>query len=105
MSKISIPFNDWSKDKLRKKMKTCTTRTKLYGKSGDFFKIGLQDYRLEATLRTRLHIVASQFWKEEGADSPDDFIAQWCLIHPLNKWEPDKWVWMHFFYEYTPAHH
>ena len=38
MTEIKIPFNAWSKEKIRLEKKYATTRTKKYGDAGDYFK-------------------------------------------------------------------
>ena len=61
--KINIPFNDWSKEKLRSQNKKATSRNSKYGKVGDTFKVILFEnglfieYELELILRLPLWFV------------------------------------------------
>jgi len=99
MTQIRIPMNAWSRQQLRKRTKTCTTRTKKYGSIGDTFKVGFQEYVITDIHKTILHDVAGHFWKAEGANSEEDFINIWSRIHFINKFNPAQFVWIHFFEE------
>lgn len=103
MPKIEIPFNEWSKERLRLKTKLATTRNKRYGKIGDTFVVQWVhpniDYEFEllAVFRLKLYDVASQLYYIEGANSPKDFRKVWEDIHPRAGWQPDKLVYVHLF--------
>lgn len=58
-----IPFNDWSKERIKQGRKTCTSRHKKYSK----------DPRVK-TISTRLPwaFIKRNYWKQEGADSPEE---------------------------------
>jgi len=101
MSEINIPFNKWSKERLKAKVKLATTRTKRYGKEGDTFVVhlGQVDYKFEllAVFQLSLYDVASKLYYIEGAESPLAFRKVWEQIHPRSAWEPDKKVYVHLF--------
>lgn len=101
MTEIEMPFNEWSKERLKLKTKLATTRTKRYGKIGDTFKIHFKvcDYTFEllAVFKLKLYDVASQLYYIEGADSPKEFREVWEDIHPRAGWQPDKLVYVHLF--------
>ena len=98
---INIPFNDWSKKRLKSKVKLATTRTKRYGKEGDTFivHLGHVDYKFEllAVFKLSLYDVASRLYYIEGAESPLAFRKVWEQIHPRSAWQPDKKVNVHLF--------
>lgn len=103
--KIEIPFNEWSRDKLLRGLKIATTRTKPYGRINDTFfvdfgyRFGEKEYKILSIFSTNLTKVASNMWKMEGANSPEDFIDVWIDIHKRAGWTPDKLVWVHIFEE------
>lgn len=108
MSKIEIPFNDWSKDKLRGDKKTATTRSKPYGSPGDTFEVDLtimefdgdiRTYELTLVTKKTLMVVANNHYDEEGAESPQEFIEVWNQLHPRRKYRPMDIKWFHKFKE------
>jgi hypothetical protein len=110
MSKIEIPFNDWSKDKLRRGIKTATTRSKKYGEPGDTFEVRfnleqherfsrVRTYELVSITRKSLANVAERHFKEEGAESPQEFIEVWNDTHPRRKFRSQDIKYFHRFKE------
>lgn len=99
MAEIILPFNSWSRKKLALHLKTATTRTYKAGAWGDHFHVGMVAFLLEATMKTTLQVVARDFYHEEGAATPEEFIEVWKDLHPYNGWQPEKIVWIHFFSE------
>ena len=96
MSEIRIPFNDWSRERL-KVCKCATSRNKRYGKPGDTFSVDGQAYRILNITKAPLWRVAEHCWMEEGADSPSEFIEVWNEIHPRKHYNPKQVVWYHEF--------
>lgn len=98
---IEIPFNDWSKERLKSKCKLATTRNKSYGNIGDTFIVHFEkyDYKFEllAVFQIKLSIVAYDLYYIEGAESPSEFIDVWCDIHKRAGYTPDKKVYVHLF--------
>lgn len=105
MTEIKIPFNDWSKEKLRSQNKKATSRNSKYGKVGDTFKVILFEndiytkYELELILRLPLWFVAEELYRSEGAISKEEFISVWQSIHPRKGYRPFDLVWYHHFKE------
>jgi len=97
-----IPFNLWSRDKLRNGIKTVTSRTTKYGDVDDTFKAVGKNYRITAVMKLPLRTIADEYYFEEGCSSPDDFKKIWCEIHPISRWIPNKEVYLHFFEEVKP---
>jgi len=101
MTEINIPFNEWSKERLKNKVKLATTRNKRYGKIGDTFKINFRliTYKFEilAVFKTSLYTVGTQLYYIEGAEDPLEFRKVWEAIHPKAGWQPDKEVYVHLF--------
>jgi hypothetical protein len=97
MTEIEIPFNDWSRDRLRSNDKTATTRTERYGDPGDVFEVDDELFLLTHVTQLPLGIVANHFSHEEGASSFGEFIEVWESIHPQRGYEPDRQVHLHLF--------
>ena len=70
---IMIPFNDWSKERLRAGKKTCTSRRKPYGKIGDTFTVDGSQYVLIDVMQAKLSDIAEHWYSFEGCNSPDEF--------------------------------
>lgn len=96
MTEIEIPFNAWSRMKL-KTGKCATSRNTKYGSSGDTFIVDGVEYELINVWRLELEEVATRFHIEEGMASKEEFIEVWKSIYPLSGWTPKKMVWIHFF--------
>ncbi len=98
---IEIPFNSWSKDKLRAGKKNATSRTKKYGERGDCFEVDLGDkvvrYEVVFISRWELDRIAINWYDVEGCDSPEEFKNVWGDIHPRKGFDPDQKVWFHLF--------
>lgn len=63
MEKTKIPFNAWSKDKIAKGIKECTSRHKRYP----------NDSRVKwISPKLPWWFIKSYLWMDEGAESPDD---------------------------------
>lgn len=92
---VKIPFNDWSRSKLQFGLKCCTSRTKIYGELGDTFEVNNSTYRIEYIMRLPLIFVRDYLYREEGANSPEEFEEVWNSIHPSGI--KDQSVYVHFF--------
>jgi|APHM01.1.fsa_nt_gi hypothetical protein len=97
MTEVEIPFNGWSKERLREGAKTATSRTKRYGDPGDVFEVEGQVYVLTHVVQLPLGIVANHFTEEEGAASYGEFIEVWQDLHPTKGYTPDRQVHLHLF--------
>lgn len=81
--------------------KTCTSRTRRYGRAGDVLESDAGPLRLTKVWRGDVASVAARRYVEEGFSSPDDFLAVWREIHPKARaqgYSPhfDR-VWVHEF--------
>jgi len=94
---INIPFNKWSRDKLKKLVKTATSRNKKYGDVGDTFTVDGTVYELTAVCKVSLASIRDVCWDVEGCKSPEEFVQVWKSIHPRKGWDPDQKVWFHRF--------
>jgi len=99
MSEIHIPFNEWSRSRLNRGVKTATSRRKRYGTLYDTFKVDGRTYCIIGQCQVRLLDVGMRWFKEEGCESPEEFKEIWKLIHRKAGWEPDLLVWLHTFIE------
>ena len=82
-----VPFNKWSQERIKRNMKICTSRSKVYA-----------DTRVYLILKLPLWVVFEYLWREEGARSKEELIKVWKEIHPsfdiTN--DHDKMVYCHF---------
>ena len=99
--KIRIPFNNWSRERLKKGIKSATSRNKKYGEVGDTFVVDGVSYELTVVTKVSLQSVLDIAWDIEGAKSKDEFVKVWKSIHPYKGWVPDQKVWFHRFKKVT----
>lgn len=96
-----VPFNDWSQERLLQGSKTATSRTKQYGNIGDTFQAGDKSFELTGVSRKNLWDIAQNYYLDEGAKSPEEFIEVWNALHPKG-FDPGQVVYFHKFKELTP---
>lgn len=102
MSKrVTIPFNDWSLERLRDGRKTATTRSKKFGNVGDTFEVENVIYEITQVGKFELKTIAESFYKEEGAESEEEFIEEWNHIHPRKGFVEYDQKWLHLFRRVT----
>lgn len=94
--KIEIPFNDWSKKRLRQG-KIATSRNNRYGNPGDTFTVDDRNYKLVLVRKLPLWFIRDCLWGCEGALSPHEFVHVWCEIHKQKGWKDNQEVWFHMF--------
>lgn len=93
-----IPFHKQMRQAVLDGHKCMTSRSKPYGRPGDFFPVDDQTYLLEWIMPFRLGFVARFLYGYEGFSSVEEFIAFWSVIsrgHPL---DPKKIVFVHKFF-------
>lgn len=94
---IEIPFKDYWKYKMINNIKTCTSRNKRYGLPGDRFKQFDTWFELTDVYQVTLLNVKSNFYQQEGCNTPEEFEQIWNQIHPIKKFVPEQIVWLHEF--------
>jgi len=72
MTKINIPFNKWSRERLRQGCKRATSRTKKYGDVGATFIVDNQEYVILYIEERKMKDIIEQDYIIEGADSPEE---------------------------------
>lgn len=81
--KGKLSFNKWSQERIDQGRKICTSRNSEHN-----------DNCVYLILRLPLSVVRDYLWKEEGADSPEEFEQVWCDIY--GKFHGDRLVFCHF---------
>lgn len=81
-----MPFNVWSMERIKQGKKACTSRTKKYQVPG-----------VTRIDKQRLGYVRDYLWKQEGADSPEEFEKVWNGLHPRQGYDPRRVVFVHWF--------
>jgi len=94
---ITIPFQQEWHDKMLNGNKTCTSRTKRYGNSDDWFKQFGSVFTILSVEKFPLQYVANFLYLKEGCSSPDEFKKIWTELHPRKSWVPGQVVFVHFF--------
>jgi len=79
-----LTFNKWSRERIELGRKICTSRTRLWN-----------DNRVYLILKLPLGVVKNFLYKEEGADTPNEFEGVWRGIF-RGKFNPDRLVYVHF---------
>jgi len=99
MMSIEIPFNEWSRERLKKGLKRATSRSKQYGKVGQVFEVEGKQFKLDLVIRVPLFFVAEELYLSEGCECYDEFLSVWTDIHPRRGYQPLDLVWYHHFKE------
>jgi len=94
---IDFPFMRRFHDSMEKGIKTCTTRSRPYGRFGYKWQCGGRTYRTLGIVSLPLGYVARNLWAQEGCDSPEHFIEVWNEIHPFKEYNPNTKKMVHFF--------
>ena len=97
MSKVNIPFQNQFKTPMLSETKTCTSRTKQFGKVGDTFLAFGNSFVITKVEKLSLMVVSNDLFKTEGFETPGDFQSCWGSIHPMKGYVPYQIVWVHFF--------
>ena len=95
--RIKIPFLKEFRESMLSGKKTKTSRTKRYGKPGDTFEAFEAVFELTDVQKKALVTVAHLYYKEEGFENKEDFIACWEKLHPKKGYVPNLLVWLHSF--------
>lgn len=93
---VNIPFNAWSRSRLKQCIKVCTSRNRKYGEPGDTFMVDGKHYEIKLVLNLQLWFVRDFLYSLEGAESPDEFENVWKGIY-YGRFDANKYVWTHFF--------
>lgn len=95
MTQISIPFLSQFREVMRSGQKTATSRTRRYGKTDDIFHIFGYEFRFSTVHKLKLSDVAATHWRQEGVNSPSEFMEIWLKLHRV--WNPNLEVYVHHF--------
>ena len=93
--KIKIPFNGWSRARLRKGVKTCTSRTEALGLKGDTFEVEGQKYELTGVNRRYTFDIVHDLYEREGAKNAAEM--ERVLRGVLGTKELPVHLYVHFF--------
>jgi hypothetical protein len=96
--RVQIPFRPEFEHALRNGNKTMTTRSREMGLIGDTFEAFGCIFTIDVVRRVKLGVVAASYWRQEGCESSDAFIAVWNTIHPRKKFDPEGVFWLHEFH-------
>jgi len=105
MSQVEIPFLPRFEALVREGHKTCTSRTKSYGRPGDYFEAWGRLYVLTKVERATLQRVSTELLSAEGFTSRENFVVLWNQLHPRKKYSPNIVVNVHHFESMKRATH
>jgi hypothetical protein len=92
-----LPFLPEFEHALRTGRKTCTARTRRYGKAGDVLMSRVGPLRLVRVSKQPLAVVRDDYYRAEGVYSPIEFAQTWNRIHPRKPFDGERMVWLHEF--------
>jgi len=95
--RIEIPFKEDMEEAILQGKKTCTSRTRRYGCIGKCFQIRGKWFELTQIMQVRFCFILNALYKEEGFDSSIQFAHRWGQIHPREKWDTGRILWVHHF--------
>ena len=97
MTWINIPFLRRWKQPMLDGVKTHTCRSEAYGQPGDRFSAFGAVFELVAVWQTTLEDVAANYYRQEGCESPQEYVGVWNEIHPRRRFVPTDTKWLHHF--------
>lgn len=95
MKEIKIPFDEKTIESFKDLRMVCITHIEKYGEPGDFFGVAGMWYVFVSVTKQKLHTVPYRYYRENGYDSPDDFIFHWIELY--GKFDVFGDVWLHYF--------
>ena len=96
MTVVSIPFMERFKEPMLNGTKTWTSRTKKYGKAGDYFVAFGRTFQIHKVSIKPLQEVVQHF-KEEGLVSEEEARKVWASLHPVKGFVSTQLVFVHEF--------
>lgn len=94
---VKLPFYERFRRALLDGRKTATTRTRRFGKPGDWFPAYGATFKILAVAVCNLSFVEKFYYEQEGFKKPAGFVNVWIEIHPGNGWVPSQEVYLHIF--------
>lgn len=101
---VKIPFKPYFRERLLDGTKTATTRTKRFGRPGDWFPAYGATFTILQVLVVNLHLVRRDYYTHEGFKEPHEFESCWISIHRRKGWQGGQQVYLHLF-ERTDGKH
>ncbi len=94
---INVPMRPHNTVKCLASRKLATTRTYRLGNADDIFILGGTQFIITGVHKIALEVVALNYYEDEGFDCKEDFIREWCSIHPNKGYQPSQMVYYHTF--------
>jgi hypothetical protein len=103
---VVMPFQPEFKESMLTGKKTATTRTRRFGRPGDWFRQFGHIFVLREVYELQLSRSIYCHYKEEGFDSPLEFRDFWNKLHPHIPYaqRPNRVVYLHNFSLAHKAH-
>ena len=100
MVSVELPFKPEFQRVMLSGRKTMTSRTKRYGKRGDTFQAFGTTFKILDVSELQLDEVEKHYY-EEGCCSEECFRETWEKLHPRRGFDPEQWVYTHYFEKVT----
>jgi hypothetical protein len=94
---VKMPFLPEFEQVMDSGQKTMTSRTKWFGREGDYFKAFGHIFIITNLVTRTLGTVRNFYYQQEGCNSPEEFEAVWRKIHPRSGFRPEQRVKCHEF--------
>ena len=94
---VGIPFNRWSRERIRTGRKRATSRYKKLAKAGDMFVVDGVEYEIDLVVKLPLWFITKELYVSEGAESEEELVKVWLEIHPRRGFRAYDEVWYHHF--------
>jgi hypothetical protein len=95
-TEVKIPFKSDMKKLVLAGKKTCTSRTRKYGKSGDTFTVNKVTFVITKVRRMPISEVFNKYYKHEGFSTPDE-CKNYFIKLGLACDDDNEILWVHFF--------
>jgi len=97
MTEVKIPFRWRFRGPMLSGKKTMTSRTSKMGQAGDTFTAFGHRFEITRVQLLTLDEISEKYWREEGVESPSQFVIVWNSIHPVKRFVKDQLVFSHIF--------
>jgi len=101
--KVKIPFKPQFENVMLGNVKTCTSRNRFYGVTGDTFDAFGSTFWIFVVDKMILRDVSALLYKEEGCESPEEFEKVWAKIHPRKGFVWNQEVYVYHFKKLAPS--
>jgi len=94
MSRLNLKFNGRFREPMLDGTKPCTLRRGVKAQVGDVFPAWEREWQVTRVDAATPAFVAKHYFREEGFETPADFLSFWRKIHPRGSLKtPHTHIW------------